>query len=131
MPKQQQLLVPGLVECNHNWGLLAPVEHACAQVDAAACVLPSPAPGCATSASHDAGLFCVGRFPRAPSWLAAAHGQGLGLWGRHGAGAARLKLPRCLAIKQTCLQAMHAGCCREHLAIKAESRKRHGYVCGA
>ena len=58
-----RVLSVGLVERHNNWGLLAAVEHASAQVDAAACLLPLTAPGSASPAGHDDGVLCVSHLP--------------------------------------------------------------------
>lgn len=77
----------GLVECNDNRGVLAPMEPASAQVDAAARLLPIGANGHVKAGGGHRGVFHLGCVSRAAGWGAAAHAAGVGIFGYHGAGS--------------------------------------------
>lgn len=77
----------GLVERDGHQRLLAPVEYAGAQVDAAPRVLPGPARRHPPRLGRHARLCSLSDLPRAASRPAPAHGPLLGLRWRHVSGA--------------------------------------------
>ena len=89
-PTKRKFTCAGLVECDGHQRLLAAVEFAGAQVDAAPRLLPGPARRSAARVGRNACLCRVGLLPRAAGRSPAAHGPLLGLRRCHVTGVSLL-----------------------------------------